>query len=46
MRVITRSAAAGQVHALAQHSGLQAVSDVPGLDDAAQSLMHATGARW
>jgi ABC-2 type transport system ATP-binding protein len=46
LRVVTRSAAYGQAAALAQRHGLVAANDMPSLDDAAQSLMHATGAGW
>lgn len=44
LRVITRSATAGQAHALAQRHGLQAVSEYPSLDDAARALLYATSA--
>lgn len=46
LRVVTRSAAAGQAAALARRHGLEAANDPPSLDDAAQSLMHVTAAGW
>lgn len=44
VRIVTRSACAGQAAALAGRHGLEAEPALPSLDDAAQSLLHSTGA--
>ena len=46
VRIVTRSVCAGQAAALAARHGLEAEPALPSLDDAAQSLMHPTGAGW
>lgn len=46
LRVVTRSGGAGKAAALAARHGLDAADTLPSLDDAAQSLMHSTGAGW
>ncbi len=46
LRLVTRPDASGQAAALAERHGLEATGILPSLDDAAQSLMHSTGAGW